>query len=65
MIDLAAAYRARARVVDPEPPVPVVRARNRGRRRVVPERVWERLFDRLDVPTPAEGHAVEYVTPAG
>jgi hypothetical protein len=27
----------------------------------VPERVWERLFDKLDVPTLAEAHAVEYL----
>jgi hypothetical protein len=31
----------------------------------VPERVWERLFDKLDVPTLAEAHAVEYVVGAG
>ena len=24
-------------------------------------RVWERLFDKLDVPTAAEAHAVEYL----
>jgi hypothetical protein len=30
---------------------------------VVPESVWERIFSRLDVPTEAEAHAVEYVVP--
>jgi predicted kinase len=58
--DLCLAYRARVRVVYLEPPVPRIRARNTGREKRVPERVWERLFDKLDVPTPAEAHAVEY-----
>jgi putative nucleotidyltransferase with HDIG domain len=60
VIDLCAAYRARVRVVYLEPPVPLVRERNAGRERKVPTRVWERLFDKLDVPTAAEAHAVEY-----
>lgn len=61
VIDLAVAYRGRVRAVYVEPPVPVIRERNRGRPAAVPTRVWERLFDRLDVPTPAEAHAVEWV----
>jgi putative nucleotidyltransferase with HDIG domain len=60
VIDLCAAYRARVRVVYLEPPVPLIRARNAGRTKRVPKRVWERLFDKLDVPTPAECHEVEY-----
>jgi putative nucleotidyltransferase with HDIG domain len=60
VIDLCAAYKARVRVVYLEPPVPLVRARNTGRVKRVPERVWERLFDKLDVPTRAECHEVEY-----
>jgi predicted kinase len=58
LIDLAAAYKARVRVVYLEPPIPVIRQRNRGRAKAVPERVWDRMFDRLDVPTPAEAHRV-------
>jgi putative nucleotidyltransferase with HDIG domain len=61
VIGLCAAYKARVRVVYLEPPVPLIRARNVGRAKHVPERVWERLFDKLDVPTPAEAHAVEYL----
>jgi putative nucleotidyltransferase with HDIG domain len=61
VIDLCADYKARVRVVYLEPPVPLIRARNGGRATRVPGRVWERLFDKLDVPTPAECHAVEYV----
>ena len=34
----------------PDDAVPLVRDRNAGRRKKVPERVWERLFDKLDVP---------------
>lgn len=60
VIDLCHAYKARVRVAYLEPPVPLIRSRNAGRARRVPERVWERLFDKLDVPTPAEAHAVEY-----
>jgi predicted kinase len=59
---LAAAYNARVRVVYLEPPPAQVRARNTARAKVVPLRVWDRMFDRLDVPTPAEAHAVEYHT---
>ncbi|MBP3958155.1 AAA family ATPase [Gemmata sp. G18] len=61
VIDLSAAYKARIRVVYLEPPIPSIRSRNTGRTKRVPERVWERLFDKLDVPTPAECHAVEYL----
>ncbi|HEY1187409.1 MAG TPA: AAA family ATPase [Gemmata sp.] len=61
VIDLSAAYKARVRVVYLEPPVPLIRQRNAGRPKRVPERVWERLFDKLDVPTPAECHEVEYL----
>lgn len=59
--DLCFAYKARVRVVYLEPPVPLIRERNAGRAKRVPERVWERLFDKLDVPTLAEAHAVEYL----
>jgi hypothetical protein len=34
--------------------------RNGARVKKVPVRVWERLFDKLDVPTETEAHAVEY-----
>lgn len=65
VIGLCAAYKARVRVVYLEPPVPLIRSRNTGRVKRVPERVWERLFDKLDVPTLAEAHAVEYVVGEG
>jgi hypothetical protein len=45
-----------------EPPIPLIRERNGDREKKVPARVWERLFDKLDVPTEAEAHAVEYQT---
>jgi putative nucleotidyltransferase with HDIG domain len=61
VIDLCAAYKARVRVVYLEPPIPLIRERNGSRAKKVPERVWERLFDKLDVPTLAEAHAVEYL----
>lgn len=61
VIDASAAYKARLRVVYLEPPIPLIRERNGGRVKRVPERVWERLFDKLDMPTPAECHQVEYL----
>ncbi|OWK43990.1 polyA polymerase related protein [Fimbriiglobus ruber] len=61
IIDLAAAYNARVRIVYLEPSIAEIRWRNRGRTARVPESVWERLFDKLDVPTAAEAHRVEYV----
>lgn len=60
VIDLCLAYKARVRVIYLEPPVARIRERNAGRAARVPQRVWERLFDKLDVPTLAEAHAVEY-----
>ena len=61
VIDLAAAYKARVRVVYLEPPIPLIRARNAGRVKYVPQRVWDRMLDKLDMPNQAEAHAVEYV----
>jgi putative nucleotidyltransferase with HDIG domain len=61
VISLCIAYKARVRVVYLEPPITLIRAWNAGRVKPVPERVWERLFDKLDVPTLAEAHAVEYL----
>lgn len=63
LIDLAAGYKARIRIVYVEPPIPVIRRQNRERAKVVPGSVWDRMFARLDVPTEAEAHAVEYVVP--
>ncbi|MDY3552399.1 polya polymerase related protein, partial [Gemmata sp. JC717] len=57
------AYKARVKVAYLEPPVPLIRQRNTGRVKRVPERVWERLFDKLDVPTPAEAHEVGHLVP--
>lgn len=63
LTDLVAAYNARLRIVYIEPPIPTIRRQNRDRPKVVPESVWERMFDRLDVPTEAEAHRVEYAVP--
>jgi predicted kinase len=61
VISLSAAYKARVRVVYLEPPIRLIRSRNGGRVKRVPGRVWERLFDKLDVPTLAECHEVEHL----
>lgn len=63
LIDLAAGYGARLRIVYVEPPIPIIRRQNRERVKVVPESAWARMFNKLDVPTEAEAHAVEYVVP--
>ncbi|WP_238537631.1 AAA family ATPase [Zavarzinella formosa] len=61
LIDLCADYKARTRIIYVEPPIPVIRRQNREREKTVPVGVWERLFDKLEVPTLAEAHQVEYV----
>ena len=49
----------KARVVYLEPPIPLIRARNAGRTRYVPRRVWDRMLDNLDVPNRSEAHQVD------
>jgi len=61
LIAIAAGYGARIKIVYVQPSIPEVRRRNTGRAKVVPESAWNRMFDRLDVPTVTEAHAVEYV----
>ena len=60
-MNFPAAYKARARVVDLEPPIPLIRARNAGRTRYVPRRAWDRVFDKLDVPNRSEAHPVDWI----
>ena len=60
VIDLATAYKARVRIVYLEPPISLIRARNAGRVKYVPQRVWDRIFGKLDLPNLTEAHAVEY-----
>lgn len=61
LVDLFGAYGARVTIVYCEAPWPLIRSRNARRTRPVPERVMEKLFDRLDVPDETEGHGVTYV----
>ena len=61
--DLFAEYGARVEVVYLEPPVEMIRQRNvgRGSQARVPQRVIDRLLDKLEPPTMAEAHAVELI----
>jgi len=61
LIHIASDYHARIRIMYMEPSIPEVRRRNTSRAKVVPESAWNRMFDRLDIPTLTEAHAVEYV----
>ncbi len=59
-------YGARVRVAYLEVPPDVQFAQNRGRERVVPQAVIERMLGQWEVPTPREAHAVEvHVRAAG
>jgi predicted kinase len=59
-IRLFADYGARVRVVYVEVPEVALRAQNRGRRAVVPERVIDALLERWEVPDVTEAHEVTY-----
>lgn len=58
-IDLFADYGARIEIVYLEPPLPLLRERNRHRHCPVPETVMERLLRKLEPPTAIEGHDVK------
>ena len=62
MIALLANYGARVRIVYVETTWEEMLSRNRSRQRQVPEHILERLAEKLDVPSAAEAHCVEYVT---
>ena len=54
-IDLFADYGARVEIVYLEPPLPVILQQNKRRASPVPTEVIERLVDKLEPPTWAEG----------
>lgn len=60
LIDLLAGYGARVRLVYVEAPPEVLFAQNRGRERVVPPAVIERLLSKWEVPDVSEAHEVTY-----
>lgn len=64
-LDLCYDYRARVRIVYVEAPADRLWAQNRGRDRVVPAGVIERLLDRWVVPTRLEAHEIVVVDGAG
>jgi putative nucleotidyltransferase with HDIG domain len=57
---LLADYDARVRIVYVEAPEPTLRAQNRARKAVVPDRVIDALLDRWEVPDRSEAHEVTY-----
>ena len=61
LVALFANYGARVRIAYIEVPWPQMLAQNRARERRVPESVLERMAEKLDVPTPVEAHAVDYI----
>jgi predicted kinase len=61
LIALFANYGATTRIIYAEPPTRAeLFARNRARPAPVPERVILRLAERLEIPSAAEAHHVEY-----
>jgi putative nucleotidyltransferase with HDIG domain len=65
IIDLAADYGARVKVIYLEVPYEVLHRQNREREKMVPPAVIERMIDRLEVPSPVEAHGVVVRRPAG
>jgi putative nucleotidyltransferase with HDIG domain len=57
-IDLFADYGARVEIVYLEPPLPTIISQNERRSNPVPRKVLDRLIEKLEPPTPAEGHAL-------
>ena len=60
-IRLFADYGAKIRIVYVEVPEETLRAQNRSRKAVVPDRVLDDLIDRWEVPDRTEAHEVTYV----
>jgi predicted kinase len=58
IVDLAADYKAKVRIVYLEVAAPVLFAQNRARQAAVPEVVIRRMIERWEVPSPAEAHEV-------
>lgn len=60
LIQLAADYKARTRIVYVESPRRTLLAQNRARSRRVPEAVIARMTERWEVPSPTEAHTVTH-----
>lgn len=60
-IDLFADYNARVRIVHLEAPPEVLRERNVGRPRPVPDKAVQRMIERWEVPDLTEAHEVELI----
>jgi predicted kinase len=61
VIDLAAAYNSRVRIVSVEAPAEILWERNRRRERPLPEAAIQRMLARWELPDLTEAHEVEYV----
>ncbi len=61
-IDLFADYGARIDIVYLEPSVATILAQNKQRMNPVPEKVILRLIEKLEPPTPTEGHSLTFIS---
>jgi putative nucleotidyltransferase with HDIG domain len=61
LIDLFLTYRAAVRIVYLEVPYLVLTAQNKNREAVVPQKVLERLINKLEVPAGWEAHTVSWI----
>jgi predicted kinase len=59
-IDLAAAYRARVRIVYVEAPARVQQDRNRRREAAVPDAAVEKMYRRWEIPDGTEAHEIDW-----
>jgi putative nucleotidyltransferase with HDIG domain len=59
LINLATDYNARVVINYFEPPISQIRQQNRERSKPVPQTIWEKCLDHLDVPNLTEAHQVE------
>jgi predicted kinase len=62
LIDLFLTYRAAVRIVYLEVPYLVLTAQNKNREAVVPQKVLERLINKLEVPAGWEAHTVSWIS---
>ncbi|MEM9217059.1 MAG: AAA family ATPase [Cyanobacteria bacterium P01_F01_bin.150] len=61
LVNLVTSYRAKVHLVYLEAPWPELVRRNRSRTNPVPQKVLDKLRNRLEVPIPIEAHTVEWI----
>ena len=60
LVDFFISYKGKVRIVYIETPYKIILERNSNRSEPLPEKVLEKMIDKLEVPDITESHAVEY-----